>query len=137
MRGAEVIYTSYYGRLRKLVEEGITPISVSRGKPGYFEGESIDSLAPTWQMLRMGKEDYNREYARILERNDAKHIAEEVIGPRDVALLCYERDPMDCHRRFIAAWLRDNGYPCEEWRPMTRQERAEKEALERGQLTLF
>lgn len=117
-----MIYTSYWSNVNRLQRYGIEPVAVSRGKPKWFRGRKLDCLAPTWEMLHMGDEEYNRLYAQILARNDPNQIA-RFLGTGDVALLCWEKDPMECHRRFIAQWLRDAGYECEEWNAQEARER--------------
>lgn len=109
-----MIYTSYYGNAKELEKNGIEIISVSRGKPKWFQGRSIDSLAPTWNMLSMSDEDYNVAYERILKRNNAKDIV-DFLGKGDVALCCWEKDKNDCHRSKIAEWLKGFGYAVEEF----------------------
>lgn len=114
------IYTSYWGNLRKLTKAGIEPVAISRGKPKNWQGRSYDQLAPTWAMLKMDEDQYDDMYARILAHNDQRTFENWLKrnlkpGCEDVALLCWEKDPNDCHRSKVAAWLRDSGIACEEW----------------------
>lgn len=109
-----MIYTSYFGNAKKLNENGIEIVSVSRGKPKWFLGRTLDCLAPTWNMLKMTDEEYDIEYNKILARNDAKKIV-AFLGEKDVALCCWERDKEDCHRLKIAEWLKNNGYEVKEF----------------------
>ena len=109
-----MIYTSYWSNIGKLRKAGIEPVAVSRGKPKNFNGRYIDSLAPSWAMLKMDSDEYDELYQRILDRNDADDIV-RWLGNKDVALCCWEKNPNDCHRSKIAKWLRDNGYECEEY----------------------
>lgn len=109
-----MIYTSYYGNAKKLAENGIEIVSVSRGKPKGFTGRSLDCLAPTWAMLKMSDEDYDREYEKILTRNNADSIV-SFLGSGDVALCCWESNPKDCHRSRIAEWLKAKGYDVKEF----------------------
>jgi len=47
---------------------------------------------------------FRRIYANVLKRTNAKRaIAEiiDIVGVQNVCLLCYERDPMTCHRKII------------------------------------
>lgn len=34
---------------------------------------------------------------------------------QDIALVCYEKSPANCHRGIVAEWLKYNGYAIEEW----------------------
>lgn len=132
-----MIYTSYYGMLGKLKAEGIVPIAISVGKPKGWAGESIDSLAPTWAMLKMGPSDYERAYNAILDHNDPREIVQNHVMGRDVALLCWERDINDCHRKMVGEWLREAGYECEEFVPATRDELKRRAVAATGQGSLF
>ena len=110
-----MIYTSYFGRTRELEQNGIEPIAISRGIPNGFRGRRIMSLAPTWDMLKMSDEAYNRRYEEILLENDRDSIVESFEG-KDVALLCWEKDENDCHRKRVAEWLREGGYEAKEYK---------------------
>lgn len=116
-----MIYTSYWSRAKTLEKNGIEPVAISRGKPKWFSGRSCDAIAPTWAMLKMSDEDYWAHYWKILERADP-HDFVRWLGDKDVALLCWEKDINDCHRKAVGEWLVAYGYECEEWEP----ERARK-----------
>ena len=110
-----MIYTSYFGRLRDLTRNGIQPVAISRSVPAGFAGRRIMELAPTWAMLKMSDEDYDRCYEKILERIDRDELVESFEG-KDVALLCWEKDINECHRKRVGEWLREGGYEVEEFR---------------------
>ena len=109
-----MIYTSYFGKVKELQRKGIVPISISRSVPKFFSGQRILSLAPTWQMLKMSDADYDREYEKILASNDRDEIVRSFRG-KDVALLCWEKDLNECHRKRVGEWLREGGYEVEEF----------------------
>lgn len=114
------LYTSYWGNVRKLRDAGIEPVAISRGKPKNWMGRSFDALAPTWNMLHMSDAEYYRAYERILSKVNADgFVAWLEAGLRDgcdgVALLCWEKDPNECHRKRVAEWLRESGYEVEEF----------------------
>ena len=111
-----MIYTSYFAKVPQLIERGIEPIAVSRGVPKNWRHRRALALAPSWAMLNMTDEEYDAEYDKILERNDP-HKFVEWLGDGDVALLCWEKNPCDCHRLKIAAWLVKNGYQVQEFDP--------------------
>jgi hypothetical protein len=109
------IYTSYFSNSKKLTEENIEMISISRGKPKWFHGRSCDALAPTWAMLKMNDEDYWKNYEAILKRANPDDVVKWLKeglkkGCNDVALLCWEKDINDCHRKRVAEWLNEYGY---------------------------
>lgn len=80
-----------------------------RGYPAkFFYGQSIFQLAPRGDMLKMGEQQYDLEFNKILSKLDAKDIYKQIealSGGRDVALLCFERAGSPCHRRMVAEWL--------------------------------
>ena len=102
-----MIYTSYYASpaLRSLPKSRQVAISV--GTPKGWTGRKEGKLAPTWAMVRMSMdEDYKSAYAAILARLNPKEIAAGMDG---CVLLCWERDPKECHRSLVADWLRAAG----------------------------
>lgn len=116
------IYTSYFGRLKKLEEAGIEPVAICRGKPNWFRGRSVDALAPTWPMMHMQLEKFWKSYRSMLEPMDAARLAESIwsgrkTGCEAVALMCYERDASECHRHVVADWMTESGIEVVEWEP--------------------
>lgn len=132
-----MIFTSYWGNISRIESAGIEPVAVSRGKPKGFSGRSFDGIAPTWQMVHMDMgPEYDAMYQRILARWTPEGFAEAVESGRpkgieDVALLCWERDWNDCHRKAIAEWLNSAGIECRE---LTRADLREAET---GMKALF
>ena len=117
-----MIYTSYYGQLKNLVRDGIEPIAISRSQPKGFAGQKRLDLAPTWAMLKMNDDDYDAAYEKILGRIDVNRFIEEYKG-RNVALLCWEKDINDCHRKRVGEWLREADCEVEEYAPGTKQKK--------------
>ena len=115
-----MIYTSYWSRVKTFEKYGVEPVAISRGKPKWFKGRSCDAIAPTWAMLKMSDEDYWTHYWKMLEAVDPHDFA-RWLGDSDVALLCWEKDINDCHRKAVGEWLRANGIPCEEWEPLPKK----------------
>ena len=119
-----MIYTSYFGNMKELLRHNIEPVAISRGVPRGFTGRRILSLAPTWAMLKMSDAMYNREYEKILSENDREQIV-KYLGNKDVALLCWEKDINDCHRKRVGEWLREGGYEVQEFDPKPKEENKE------------
>ena len=114
------VYTSYWGNLKKLARANIEPVAICRGKPKNWAGRAYDSLAPTWAMLNMDEEDYDACYSRILARNDQREFMRWLesgmrSGCEGVAIMCWEKDPNQCHRSKVARWLKEAGYECREF----------------------
>lgn len=105
------IYTSYFGNLRRLHQEGIVPISIARWNPKWFEGISYKVVAPLPEMLRndITEDQYKEQYRRkVLNRVDQSSFLKDLktlTRGRDCALLCYEKPGDFCHRRLLADWM--------------------------------
>lgn len=102
------IYTSYFGKAKKMKMANIEAICISRYPPKFFFGQSLSMLAPTGAMLRMTDEQYNAEFDRILARLDPQQVYDKIktlSGGRDVALCCFEKAGDFCHRHIVAEWL--------------------------------
>ena len=104
------IYTSYFGNLRKLHEAGIVPISIARWNPRWYNGFTMQELAPTKYMLSdaCSEEGYITMYKQILSGMYSGTILKSIesIGKgKDVALLCYEKPGDFCHRHMFAEWF--------------------------------
>lgn len=118
------IYTSYFGNSKKLRADGILPICVSLYPPRYLSCPSIKELAPQRFMLSPDYpwDEYERFYkGNILRQLNPSDIIKriELIAANyqfsKVALCCYEKDDNECHRKFIAEWLRYHGYDVNEY----------------------
>jgi len=99
------MFTSYFANLKKIAAEhtDLEPVAISVGIPKWFKGRRELRLAPTWAMLKMSSEDYDRHFATILAGLDPAQLAHD-LGDRAV-LLCWERPGEPCHRRDVAEWL--------------------------------
>lgn len=121
------IYTiGYEGKsidefLKLLSEKGITRVIDVRSKPHSkreeFDQEDLkDTLFKKSMMYKhlpslggMEKEDYKEAMGSEEWRSgyrELKSIAEE--GPS--VMMCLEKDPMQCHRRFISERLEEEGW---------------------------
>lgn len=78
----------------------------------YKGMRTCEALRPASEMLRLGGDAFRAAYRAQLAALDPHAIARE-IGDGAV-LLCWERDPADCHRSLVAAWLRAAGYEVRE-----------------------
>ncbi|KAB2328996.1 DUF488 domain-containing protein [Cytobacillus depressus] len=81
----------------------MVPIGISQGNNKWFKGQYMKELAPTWPMLKMNQEDYDKEFFKILSKLDAREIYDNL--PDNAVLLCYEKFNDKCHRRAVAEWL--------------------------------
>jgi len=121
-----MIYTSYYGKLKK-IPKTIEPIAISRSIPKGLFIFSCEELMPPKELLswwknskqnEQNKADYIADYCLQLEKLDVKKIVkqlEKMSCGKDIVLLCYEKSEDFCHRHLVRKWLTVNGYECQEW----------------------
>ena len=55
-----MIYTSYFGMLKKIPPE-ITPIAICRGIPGWYDGKRYSDLAPSYETLSNWRARHDEE----------------------------------------------------------------------------
>ena len=108
-----MLFTSYHARAIELLKHEIQPISISVVWPSYstVRYPELKELAPTLQMLKMTQEDYDRHFQRILSNLDPDKIHKWLLSQKKrhgVALLCYEKNRMECHRNTVAEWFQIN-----------------------------
>lgn len=97
------IFTSYFAVIRKFSNE-MKPIGISVGRNKHLPGLPYEQrLAPTWPMLKMSNEDYDRKFFEHLSKLDAQAIYDSL--PNNAVLLCYEKWNDRCHRRAVAEWF--------------------------------
>lgn len=84
-------------------------VSISNGIPDFFRGPQYKKVAPRWDMLKMSREDYDREFDLILSGLDPQKVYRDLLlmGGEDPILLCWERPNTWCHRRRVAEWLEE------------------------------
>lgn len=123
-----MIYTSYFAKVKALENKNIIPISICAKAPDWYKGLQYKKLAPKYQLLMEWKKTHDNDYyierfkSEVLDRLDATSVIKELnylapnVNGKDIALLCYEKPADFCHRHLVAAWLRQNGFECEEWR---------------------
>ena len=85
-------------------------VAISNGAPDFFRGPRYKLVAPRWDMLRMPREEYDREFDFILARLDPEEVYRDLValGGEDAILLCWEKPNTWCHRRRIAEWLENS-----------------------------
>jgi hypothetical protein len=96
------VLTSYFGDLKK-IPAGMVPVCIARGRPRFFSGRVELALAPTREMLKMPREDYDRHFLEMLTHLDPKTVYDRL--GENAVMLCYEKPGEGCHRRIVAEWL--------------------------------
>ena len=120
------IFTTYFSKVSRL-PAGIVPVSISLWPPRGWTGCAMPSLAPSKSILTEYKNNpdwpryVDRFQSEILARRDPAQILaqlQQLTGGRDAALVCFEREPAQCHRSLVAQWLSANGAgEIKEWQP--------------------
>jgi hypothetical protein len=100
------IFTSNFARAGRLPDA----ISISRGKPGWYDGRSFDLLAPSWSWIKNYQrgawnwEQYSAAYNGLLAELDATNIV-AALGNNSI-LLCYcDVKKFRCHRELVKIWI--------------------------------
>ena len=118
-----MIYTTYFAMLKNL-PSNITPISIARFNPDFYNGLEFKDLAPSARLLSFYKYDNNEEYYtrkfnEQLARLNASDVANRLYNlasNENIALVCFEKPDKFCHRRLVSKWFNDNGIYCKEFR---------------------
>ena len=106
------IYTSYFGKISKMKD--IFPVSIARFTPYWYKGKTFRELAPSETILnkyhngQISKTQYDSLYFKELNLKDKPQILEQleaIAGGQDIALVCYEKEQIHCHRSVTARWL--------------------------------
>lgn len=97
------MYTSNFANIKKVIKSGLRPVAISIGLPKGYTGEREIRLAPTWAMLKLPREEYDRRFTAILQKLNPMELYMK-LGD-DAVLLCYEKHNDWCHRRLVAEWF--------------------------------
>lgn len=116
------MFTSNYARIKRLPQDHII-IAISRKPPYWYKGRVELDLAPTSDMLKMSRQDYDAAFQQLLSRLDPAETLSRL--GENCVLLCYESPNTWCHRRAVAEWFETNlgivvpefGFPREEILP--------------------
>ena len=116
------IKTGYFYNMSKYKEAGFTPVCIARFPPKGLENKcyKIPELAPSAKLLQQFKdrtgtgahnldEEYNRGYINEVEGKIREALVK--LGTiKNPILLCYEKDPSQCHRSLLANYINEH-YP--------------------------
>jgi hypothetical protein len=98
------MYTSCFGNVKNIPAE-LEPVAIARGTPRAYRGRRFKALAPTWAMLTLPREEYDRQFDAILDSLEAQQVYEEL--GENAVLLCWEAPGFWCHRRRVAEWFEE------------------------------
>ena len=114
------IYTTYFSKIR-LLPGDVVPISISMKSPDWYKGLEYKKLAPKFNFFMEWKRNKNNGYyidhyySEVLNKLNPEKVIEDLINliPSDheingIALVCYEKPGIFCHRHIVAHWLIKN-----------------------------
>lgn len=107
------LYTSYFAKYK-----GPNALAVTRWEPNWWAGGTFTEIAPTAEILQALKRgDISFPIFRDLYLKELEAMKAEVLCkciPEDTVMLCYEKDPNQCHRSVLAEYLNARGYDVRE-----------------------
>lgn len=132
-----MIYTSYFGNLKKL-PDNIIPISICGKAPDWYTGLQYKKLAPKYGFFMEWKKNNDNDYyikrfnELVLDNLEAHNVIKELNNlamtfinklPEndnrrkyfEIALICYEKPSDFCHRHLVSYWFNKNGITCDEY----------------------
>lgn len=117
-----MIYTGYFAKTKKYIEDGYTPVSIAGRAPGFYTGIQYKKLAPSWAIFKLWKDGDidNFQYTEMFRENilanlNSREVRQELESfGENVVLLCYEKAGDFCHRHIVADWLETTGIRVEE-----------------------
>lgn len=121
----DIIYTSYFAKLKELENHDVIPISICGKAPTWYKGLQYKKLAPKYDFFIRWKETHDNDFyikhfqSEVLDKLDILTVVRELKSmglDNNIALICYEKPSDFCHRHLVADWLNKNGFECKEWR---------------------
>jgi hypothetical protein len=125
-----MIYTSYFAKLNKIPKD-IIPISICGKAPNWYTGLQYKKLAPKYKFFMGWKQNHDNDYyiehfqKEVLDELNCEDVINDLlllIGNfkglnylPHIALICYEKPLIFCHRHLVADWLNKNGIEIKEW----------------------
>ncbi len=100
------IWTSNFARAGRLPDA----VSISRGKPKWFDGRTFDLLAPSWNLIKNYQrgvwswEQYADAYNGLLQELDAENVVAS-LGDGAVMLCFCDVPSQKCHRELVSVWI--------------------------------
>lgn len=117
------VYTTYFARVSRLPDT-IVPVAICLFPPDWWQGQTCRQLAPVQTLFLHYKathdfENFAQRYIMTTLRNTTFpyiwNYLERCSNSKDVALVCFEKNPHECHRSIVAEWFKYNGVEVTEW----------------------
>ena len=118
-----MLYTTYFSKMNKLPKDCINLI-ITRFPPKWLDVNKLDKtivikkLSPYESTLLQYKKDndwdkYVVNFTKQMKNGadmitTLEKIAKQVSDGKDIALICYEKDYIHCHRYLLAQKLKDD-----------------------------
>lgn len=129
-----MIYTGYHAKNKLYEANGLMTVSISIGAPRHYKPMlTYGILCPTWAMVKANytEQEYFDKILKKLSAAEVKKDLELFAKGKDIVLLCYEKNPLECHRSFVSNWFKRNGIECKEY------EKIEPQQIQTTQTNLF
>lgn len=112
------IKTGYFGKMKKYIELGYTPVGIVLFKPKWYTGENLRKYAPSiglfndYRNKSINGEEFYTVYKQEIEKTSIfpfKRYIEELKsrGINKIVLLCFEKPEDVCHRHVFAEFIKE------------------------------
>lgn len=130
-----MIYTSYFAKIKKF-PESVVPVSISQFPPEWYSGQCVKAVAPPPELLKAYKNnevdfaEYTKVYTtEVLEKMNVDNFLRRlnyIAGVKEgedpvwvnrnkhVALCCFEKNDLECHRSLLSDYLVETKCSCQE-----------------------
>ena len=105
-----MIYTSYFSKKKEDLEN-TAYCSIAVYNPRYeltYELKNASTIKPYGIFKKYTGEEYTRKYFERLDNIGVDRILEDLKQAQgdkeNLVLMCYEKNPNDCHRSMFAEW---------------------------------
>lgn len=110
------IYTGYFARVNQYKTMGLTPISIARNAPQFYDGVKALNFAPSYALLHSYKSElineteYEAVYREEISKVNLKQTLENIQrlpSEHGYVLLCWEKSDSFCHRHILARIIKE------------------------------
>lgn len=109
-----MIYTGYFAKTKKYVENGLTPISIAGITPDFFKHDKFTIFAPDkdmfydWKSGKISNDEYKKLYIQKLDNvlnEQCLNKIQWLYNNYNLIFCCYEKVGDFCHRHILAEYL--------------------------------